>query len=502
MKYSGCILFLFSVTTALHCLDLPIILESVVVEVEGVVSPEWVKKKLNLRRGMEIDTKVIEEALESLEEAGRYSSLKYRLEPGSKNRQNLIVSIVVDSGYKPEFGKKIYIDRIEINGNWKTKPKIILGEFLFKEGTWVDREMIEESVQRVYNRDYFFEIDWGIYDENDKTVLELRVREKWTLFPVVYFKGDSASKRLTMMLGALDGNFLGQGFFLMANYFGTFIEGESPEHDVQLRYAHRRIGALPLELKVFTGTLTKLSYITKDGLRVNAFSQNGFYIESELAYEWKNKWKTSLILNFTHDQFENDSALKMGYSGFQMTQDAMGFGLRIGRDGVDLRDQRRQGLLGEASAILWTPVGDSPYWHLQTEFQYHHVFLKDWVSLSTQLKAEYSTAAYPMFHVNQEEYLRGGGSQEYYNPLVVGANFEISVSPIRKRWLFLEIAFFCDLAWSGDGVSDSFQTGPKYRIGPGLRISFPPVSRLNLTLDFPFTEDESSHFYFDMFRFF
>ncbi len=501
MKYNGCILF-FCAATALHGLDRPIILDSVVVEIEGVASPEWVKKKLGLRRGMEIDEKVIEEALESLKEAGRYSSVKYRFESGSKNRQNLIVSLVVDSGYKPEPGKRIHIDRIEINGNWKTKPKVILGEFLFKEGDWVERKLIEESVQRVYNRDYFFEIDWGIYEENDETVIELRVREKWTLFPVIYFKGDSASKRLTMMIGALDGNFLGQGFFLMANYFGTFIEDELPEHDVQLRYVHRRIGARPLKLKVFTGTLTQLSYITEAGERTDAFSQNGFYIKSDLAYEWNKKWETSLVLNFTHDQFRNDHALKLGYDGFQMTQDAFGFGLRIGRNGINLRDQRRQGLLGEASAILWTPVSDTPYWHFLTQFQYHHVFLKDWLSLSTQFKAEYSTSAYPMFQVNQEEYLRGGSSQEYYNPLVIGANFEISVSPIRKRWLFLEIAVFCDLTWSGDGVSDSFQTGPKYRIGPGLRISFPPVSRLNFTLDFPFAENETSSFYFDMFRFF
>lgn len=482
--------------------DFPVVLGRIRIEADGVSSPAWVKRKLGLKRGQEIVKQDIEGALERLRNAGRYTALSYHLEPGAKGRQNLVIKLVVDQGYRLESGQYIVIDQININGNWKTNRKVFLNDFLFKEGERVDAGMIEESIQRVYNREIFIEVDWGLYDEDSRTIMELRVREKWTLAPLISFQGDSFSKRTVMLLGALDGNFLGQGSFIMANLVGTYVENEAPKHDIQLRYIHRRIGGIPLGVKAKAGTLNQLSYISKNGARVDAFSQSGAYVETKWTYEWKKNWQTSLILNYYYDQFSQDDVVTLGFQGYQLTQSTPGFGLGVGLDNIDSKDQRRQGYMGEASVTLWTPFQDSIYWQFQAQAQYHAIFAKDWLALLSQLQFAYSSSAHTMYQINQEQYLRGGSSREYYAPLMFGVNLELSAAPIRQKWLFLEVGAFFDLSWYGAGFADSFQTMPRFHTGPALRISFPFLGGLVLSLDFPFNESGMVSLYFSMRRYF
>ncbi|OQX29686.1 MAG: hypothetical protein B0D92_02410 [Spirochaeta sp. LUC14_002_19_P3] len=494
------VLILFFITTILHAGDFPFVLGSISISTDGVSSPLWVKKILSLKRGEEITETRLNEALNRLNEAGRYRALEYQLAPLEKGKRDILLSIAIAPGEKLTPGEKIVIDRIDINGNWKTRRRVIMNEFLFDEGEEVSAEIIEESVQRVYNRNLFFETDWGLYRENGQTVMELRLREKWTLFPVLFFQGDN--QRLITYLGALDGNVFGQGFFLMGNVTGTFVENQDPRLDLAIRYAHPRLAALPLKLQVYAGTESGLAYITENEKRVNAFSQRSQFINTRLTYEWANKFSASLHLGFQHNQFIQSEAAAEGYKGWDMEHSIPGFGLGVALNRVNLSDQRRQGLMAETSARLWIPVQDAPYLKASAEAQYHQIFAKKWLAFSSRIKLDYSSSPWPMYQINQEEYLRGGSSREYYSPLVMGINMELSIALLRKNWMFLELASFFDFTLSGTSFADSIQRTPMFRFGPGLRLSFPPVARFNLMLDWAITQNGKSEVYFGMIRYF
>ncbi len=495
-------LLLFLTTAVLQANTLPFILDRIQVESDGVSSPEWVKKKLGLKKGMEISMLELEKALDNLKNAGRYSSLNYQLIPGTRGRKVLNLNLTVNPGYRPEPGEFVTIDRIIINGNWKTNRKVILRELLFGEGQRADTETIEESIQRVRNRNLFFEIDWGLYNENDNITMEIRIREKWTFLPIIFFEGDSHSGRMNTMFGVLDSNFLGQGSFLMANVSGVFVKEVSPRFNFNVIYLHRLMGKIPLRFRVITGTHNELSYITRNGVRTDAFHRSGASIDTKLTYEWDNKLEASLMLKYHYDVFSRDEINRLGFNGYQMTENHPGFGMEVTWNRINSKDQHRQGYMGMASLTMWTPFQDQVYWEFLTQAQYHQVFARDWLALSTRIRLEYSSSVYPMYQIDQKYYLRGGDSHEYFSPLVFGANLEFSIAPIRQRWLFLEVAAFCDVSWHG-GFAESFHAMPQLRAGPGLRISFPPVgSKLTILLDVPFNEHGIPSFYFSMTRFF
>ncbi len=495
-------LLLFLTTAALQANTLPFVLDRIQIESDGVSSPEWVKKKLGLKKGMEISMLELEKALNNLKSAGRYSSLNYQLIPGVRGRKILNLNLTVNPGYRPEPGEFVTIDRIIVNGNWKTHRKVILRELLFDEGQRVDTETIEESIQRVLNRNLFFEIDWGLYDEDDDTVIEIRIREKWTFLPIVFFEGDSLSGRMNTMFGALDSNFLGQGSFLMTNVLGTFVKDEPPRFNFNVIYIHRLMGKIPLRLGIIAGTHNELSYITHRGVRTDAFHRSGASIDTKLTYEWDNKLEASLLLKYHHDVFSRDEIDSLGFNGYQMTENHPGFGMEVTLDRINSKDQHRQGYKGTASLTMWTPFQDQIYWEFLTQAQYHQVFAKDWLTLSARIKLEYSSSIYPMYQIDQKYYLRGGDSHEYFSPLVFGVNLEFGIVPIRQKWMFLEVAAFCDVSWHGS-FTESFHAMPQLRVGPGLRISFPPVgSKLTILLDMPFNEHGIPGFYFSMIRFF
>ncbi|MDF1568915.1 MAG: POTRA domain-containing protein [Spirochaetaceae bacterium] len=461
-------------------------LDRMIVEIDGVGSPRGLEEELGFVRGAVFTEGELASAVESVRESGRYSKAVYRLEPGRNGRIDVVVRFVVDPGYRPGPEEEIRIDRIEITGNLKTKDSVILSEFLFEAGERVDLVTIEESVQAVFNRELFFEVDWGLYDEPGGMVMELRVREKWTLFPIIYVVGDDGRTQLS--LGLIDLNFAGAGFMLMGNYVGTFYPDDASQHNFSAVYNHQKLGRSRLGLFATGGYLSDISSVSKDGDPVGQFESESGYFMGWISYSLTSNWKTSFLMKYRNDVLSGD---------YDLTADTAGFGGRIEFDQVNLYDIRRQGFGARAdvSRIFSFSGGLGDYIEAGAQAEYFDVFHKDLFNIITRLRVDYSSAEILPYQTNRLVHLRGGSGREYYSPLVLAASTEIGIAPLRENWMFLELVGVADLSWGDAG------TGFMYRIGPGFRITFPPLAGLSLNVDYVFTERGETELYFGMFRF-
>jgi hypothetical protein len=345
---------------------------------------------------------------------------------------------------------------------------------------------LKSPVQALFNRELFFEVDWGLYDEPGGVVMEFRVREKWTLFPIIYVVGDDGRTQLS--LGLIDLNFAGQGFMLMGNYVGTFYPDDASRHNFSAVYNHQKLGGSPWGLFAAGGYNTDVSNVSKDGDRIGQFESENGYFMGWVSYSLTPNWKTSFLIKYRNETLSGDYDLK---------GDAAGFGGRIEFDRVDLYDIRRQGIgaRAEFSRIFSFSSALGDYIEAGAQAEYFDVFHQDLFNIITRLRVDYSSAEILPYQTNRLVHLRGGSGREYYSPLVLAASTEIGIAPLRENWMFLELVGVADLSW-GDA-----DTGFMYRIGPGFRMTFPPLAGLSLNVDYVFTERGETELYFGMFRF-
>jgi hypothetical protein len=90
-------------------------------------------------------------------------------------------------------GPLLEIGDVEVTGYNKTKPYIIEREIPFKKGDYILRSNLNKKLvlckQQLMNTSLFVDVDVSIEkEENDLVFINIRVKERWYLFPLPYFK--------------------------------------------------------------------------------------------------------------------------------------------------------------------------------------------------------------------------------------------------------------------------------------------------------------------------
>jgi len=110
-------------------------------------------------------------------------------------------------------GQRVYVRRITIAGNDKTRDEVIRREFRQIEGAWFDAEKVKKSKQRVDRLDYFSEVDVetpAVQGTTDQMDVKVAVKEKST-GSITVGAGFSTSEKLTLMAGVSQANIFGSG---------------------------------------------------------------------------------------------------------------------------------------------------------------------------------------------------------------------------------------------------------------------------------------------------
>ncbi len=124
------------------------------------------------------------------------------------------------------------IDEIRIEGLVRTKPYVVRRELQLSEGDVLTKEALDLAVTRLWNTTIFARVDAEVVrepaaDGRERTVLVVRLEDRWTLNPL--FRFGSGGNAFFFRLGAADNNIAGRFVELQAQYeyFDGFHGGQA-----------------------------------------------------------------------------------------------------------------------------------------------------------------------------------------------------------------------------------------------------------------------------------
>ena len=155
----------------------PVTVESQLREFDG----EVMAKQLPMKQGDWYDAKTVEDTIERLNQtAGTFGYAFADVRPDySRNKADLTMGINFVIAEAP----RVYVERIDVNGNTLTQDKVIRREFRIAEGDAFNSLQVKRSTNRIKSLGYFqekFEVEQKPGSAPDRIVLEANVEEKPT----------------------------------------------------------------------------------------------------------------------------------------------------------------------------------------------------------------------------------------------------------------------------------------------------------------------------------
>ncbi len=132
-------------------------------------------------------------------------------------------------------GQRVYIRRINVAGNDKTRDEVIRREFRQVEGEWFDVEKIKKSKQRVDKLDFFSEVNIEtpqVQGTADQLDVNMSVKEKST-GNISVGAGFSSGEGLVLSGGVTQANLFGTG-----NYLSTQVNTGKVNQVYSLSYTN------------------------------------------------------------------------------------------------------------------------------------------------------------------------------------------------------------------------------------------------------------------------
>lgn len=180
-------------------------------------------------------------------------------------------------------GIESIIEEIMIEGNYKTKDKVILRELKIKAGEPFNSAKIRRSMERLYNLGFFDEVMPDVLpgSEEGKDKLLFHIKEKkWTGEASVGM-GYSSLEGLTGNIGITEHNFLGNGQTISANaQFG----GVTRNYELSFADPWFLDTSMSFGANIFYTLIGYYSYY-KD-LRYGGSIRTGHYLDEEFIRLW------------------------------------------------------------------------------------------------------------------------------------------------------------------------------------------------------------------------
>ncbi len=252
---------------------------------------ENIEKLTKRIEGKNYNIDKLDEVVKNIKEYGGnfgYAFLEVRPNLKKKKETNEIdVSIMIDKS------KKIYVSRIDIQGNSRTIDKVIRREMKFNEGDSFSNEKLRRSEQRIRNLGFFDVVDSSKKKTNksDRTNIIFNVKEKQTgQFSVG--GGFSSSNGALANVGISESNFLGKGQDLRAKF--TVAERATQiDFGFTEPYFYNKDMSLGLDIfKVKTTFADESSY---DNDTAGAGLRLGYMITERTRHTWNYSYKDETI---------------------------------------------------------------------------------------------------------------------------------------------------------------------------------------------------------------
>lgn len=192
------------------------------------LDPEALRESLLTEEGETYDATAIETTVDSLTEiVGNLGYAFVEIRPrATRNRDNL----TIDIDYEINEGPKVFVERIDIEGNVRTLDRVVRREMRLVEGDAFNTSKVRRSRQRIQNLGFFSSVeivnDQGTAE--DKTIIKVTVEEQST-GDLSFGAGFSTDVGPIGTVGLRERNFLGRGQDVRV---GVSVSGERSQLDL------------------------------------------------------------------------------------------------------------------------------------------------------------------------------------------------------------------------------------------------------------------------------
>ncbi|MDZ7709641.1 MAG: outer membrane protein assembly factor BamA [Roseovarius sp.] len=184
------------------------------------VEAEAYHDTLKLRSGVVYSPDVIESAIARMERLGVKQGVDFlRVEPRvTRNDRDL----TLDLEFVLQRGPRVFVERIDIEGNTTTLDRVIRRQFDTAEGDPFNPRAIRQAAERIRALRFFENVDVNAREGSrpDQVVIETEVEET-TTGSVSIGASFSTNSGLGLQFGFSERNFLGRGQQLSFNILGT-----------------------------------------------------------------------------------------------------------------------------------------------------------------------------------------------------------------------------------------------------------------------------------------
>ncbi len=182
------------------------------------VQPEQFQSAISVREGRRFDGDKIKSTVDAITTiAGNLGYAFVRVNPVlTPDKESRRIAVTFDI----REGPKVFIERVEIRGNLRTRDEVIRREVRVSEGDAFNSERIKFSQRRLTNLGYFEKVEIIPREGSapDRIVLTITVQEKST-GELSLGAGYSTDEGALGSIGIKENNFMGRGQTLSATFF-------------------------------------------------------------------------------------------------------------------------------------------------------------------------------------------------------------------------------------------------------------------------------------------
>lgn len=264
---------------------------------------ETLQKMVKVEKGDWYDAQKIENTVDSMTEtAGLLGYAFADVRPDfRRDKENLTMSVTFQVAEAP----RVYVERVEINGNTRTKDKVIRREFRLAEGDAFNSFKVKRSRDRIQSLGYFqekLEVEQKPGSAPDKVVLETNVQEKPT-GELQVSAGFSSLEKFIVNLSITERNFRGKGQELRAS-----VDYSSYSKSVNLGFTEPYMFDRNIALggDIFRRDYNSFNYIGSGRDRNTTYEQTTTGFQIRAATPLTEFWSFALRYGLSQDKVSLD----------------------------------------------------------------------------------------------------------------------------------------------------------------------------------------------------
>ena len=233
--------------------------------------------QLPMKKGDWYDAKMVEDTIERLNQTlGTFGYAFADVRPEyARNKDDLTMSLSFQIAEAP----RVYVEKIDVNGNTLTQDKVIRREFRLAEGDAFNSIQVKRSTARINSLGYFqekFEVEQKPGSAPDRIILEANVEEKPT-GQLQLSAGYSSLEGLIFQGAVEQRNFRGRGQTIGLN---LAYSNYSKQVDVSFTEPYLFDRNVSLGVNVYRRDLNSFNYFNNDRNTIYQQATTGFQVRA------------------------------------------------------------------------------------------------------------------------------------------------------------------------------------------------------------------------------